>query len=312
MRPKPYFLAHALAAAAFMVCLAAGVAGAADASTPLDVAYAGSMGAVMNGGVRMGTAKALGVELRGRAQGSMGLARLIEVNSIRPDVFISVTPGPMLVVLDAHKAAKAVPIARTEMVIAYSPRGRYAKQFASLGQPGGHQWWEILETRGIRFGRTDPIVDPLGLNIIFVMKLAADYYRQPNLADLVLGGYLNRAQIFQEPELMARLQAGQIDASAAYKTQPGAMHLPFVSLPKEINLGDAELASEYGKVSIDLHGKTLTPSPLVFYATALSAAPHPELAQKFVDWLAGSDGRAVLAAASYDPPGDAVPLVPAK
>ena len=266
----------------------------------------------MNGGVRIGAAKALGAELRGRAQGSMGLARLIEGGSIRPDVFISVTPGPMQVVLDAHKAAKAVPIARTEMVIAYSPRSRFAKQFASSGQAGGRQWWEILETRGIRFGRTDPIVDPLGHNIIFTMKLAADYYRQPNLADLVLGGYINRAQIFQEPELMARLQAGQIDASAAYKTQPGAMNLPFISLPKEINLGDAELAAKYGKVSITLLDKTLKPSPLVFYATALSTAAHPELAQKFVDWLAGSDGRAVLVAASYDPPGDAVPLLPAK
>jgi molybdate/tungstate transport system substrate-binding protein len=304
---------HFLACATFLALVAAvQIARAAEPPTPLDVAYAGSMGAVMNGGVRTGAAKALGVDLRGRAQGSMGLARLIEGGSIRPDVFISVTPGPMQVVLDAHKAAKAVPIARTEMVIAYSPQSRFAKQFGAAGQPGARQWWEILETRGIRFGRTDPIVDPLGLNIIFTMKLAADYYRQPNLAQLILGEDINRAQIFQEPELMARLQAGQIDASAAYRTQPGAMHLPFVSLPKEINLGDAELASSYGKVSVTLHGKTLKPSPLVFYATALSAAPHPELAQKFVDWLAGDDGRAVLTAASYDPPGDAVPLLPAK
>jgi molybdate/tungstate transport system substrate-binding protein len=313
MRSKRKFLASALAATMFIAWLtAAGIASAAGATTPLDVAYAGSMGAVMNGGVRTGAAQALGVDLRGRAQGSMGLARLIEGGSIRPDVFISVTPGPMQLVLDAHKATKAVPIARTEMVIAYSPRSRFAKQFATSGQPGARQWWEILETRGLRFGRTDPIVDPLGLNIIFVMKLTADYYRQPNLAELVLGGDINRAQIFQEPELMARLQAGQIDASAAYRTQPGAMNLPFVSLPKEINLGDAELASSYGKVSVTLNGKTLKPSPLVFYATALSAAPHPELAQKFVDWLAGNDGRAALTAGSYDPPGDAVPLTPAK
>src|SRR5215471_6322540 len=170
MRSKSKFLLCALTATAFMVWLAAaGIACAAGSLIPLDVAYAGSMGAVMDGGGRVGAAKALGVELRGRAQGSLGLARLIEGGSIRPDVFISVTPGPMQVVLDAHKAARAVPIARTEMVIAYSPRSRFAKLFAASGQPGARQWWEILETRGLRFGRTDPMTDPQGLNIIFVM-----------------------------------------------------------------------------------------------------------------------------------------------
>jgi molybdate/tungstate transport system substrate-binding protein len=313
MRSKRNVLLRALAATAFVAWLAAaGMATAADSLTPLDVAYAGSMGAVMDGGVRAAVAKALGAQLRGRAQGSMGLARLIEAGSIRPDVFISVTPGPMQVVLDAHKAAAAAPFARTEMCIAYSPRSRFAKLFAKSGEPGARQWWEILETRGIRFGRTDPVTDPQGLNIIFTMKLAAEYYRQPNLADLILGPNINREQIFQEPEVMSRLQAGQLDASSAYKTQPGAMKLPYISLPKEINLGDAELASEYGKVSVVLHGKTLKPAPLVFYATALSSAARPELAQKFVTWLTSDDGRAVFAAAGYDPPGAATPLAPAK
>lgn len=142
MRREHNILARAFLATAFIAWLAAtGIALTAGSSTPLDVAYAGSMGAVMNGGVRIGAAKALGVELRGRAQGSMGLARLIQAGSIRPDVFISVTPGPMQVVLDAHKAAKAVPIARTEVVIAYSSRSRFAKQFAASGKPGGRQWW---------------------------------------------------------------------------------------------------------------------------------------------------------------------------
>ena len=32
---------------------------------------------------------------------------------------------------------------------------------------------------------------------------------------------------------MARLQAGQLDASGAYKTQPEAMEIPFLALPPE-------------------------------------------------------------------------------
>ena len=79
-------------------------AGITESMTPLQVAHAGSMGSMMDGGVRPAIAKALGAELQGRAQGSTGLANLIVAGSIRPDVFISVTPGPMRVVLKAGKA----------------------------------------------------------------------------------------------------------------------------------------------------------------------------------------------------------------
>jgi len=69
--------------------------GVTESTTPLQVAYAGSMGSMMDGGVRPAIAKALGAELQGRAAGSTGLANLIVAGSIRPDVFISVTPEPM-------------------------------------------------------------------------------------------------------------------------------------------------------------------------------------------------------------------------
>src|SRR5689334_20278628 len=113
--------------------------------TPLQVAYAGSMGSLMDGGIKPAVAKALNAELQGRAQGSTGLANLIIAGSIRPDVFISVTPGPMRTVLKARKAQDALPIARTEMVIAYSPHGQYAADLAKAGASGAKPWWQILE-----------------------------------------------------------------------------------------------------------------------------------------------------------------------
>src|SRR5260221_14337485 len=143
------------------VALMAG-AGVTESMTPLQVAYAGSMGSMMDGGVRPAIAKALGADLQGRAQGSTGLANLIVAGSIRPDMFISVTPGPMRTVLKAGKAESAVPIARTEMVIAYSPKSQYAAALSKSGDPGATPWWQILETPGFRFGRTDPNTNPQG------------------------------------------------------------------------------------------------------------------------------------------------------
>jgi molybdate/tungstate transport system substrate-binding protein len=294
------------------VALAALIAGpgAAESTTPLQVAYAGSMGSMMDGGVRPAIAKALGAELRGRAAGSTGLANLIVAGSIRPDVFISVTPGPMRIVLKAAKAQSGIPIARTEMVIAYSPKSQYAAALSKSGDSGAKPWWQILETPGFRFGRTDPNTDPQGLNIIFMMQLAARYYHQPDLVEKVLGPQINPQQIFQEPQVMARLQAGQLDASSAYKTQPAALDLSFISLPAEINLGSALMEKEYQQASVTLNGKTQQPAPLVFYAAVLRDAPQPKLAGRLLAWLQGPEARQILARYHYDGPGDDKPLVP--
>jgi molybdate/tungstate transport system substrate-binding protein len=283
--------------------------GVTESTTPLQVAYAGSMGSLMDGGVRPAIAKALGAELQGRAQGSTGLANLIVAGSIRPDVFISVTPEPMRIVLKAGKAQSALPIARTEMVIAYSPHSQYAAALAKAGASGAKPWWQILETPDFRFGRTDPNTDPQGLNVIFMMQLAERYYHQPGLANKILGPQINPQQIFQEPQMMARVQAGQLDASSAYKTQPAALGLPFLSLPPEINLGSASMEKEYQQASLTLNGKTHRPSPLVFYSAVLKDAPQPKLAARFVAWLRGPEGCQILARYHYDDPGDAKPLI---
>jgi molybdate/tungstate transport system substrate-binding protein len=303
------FIGAAAAAACAAVAFIAG-GGGAEALTPLQVVYAGSMGSMMDGGVRPAIAKTLGADLQGRAAGSTGLANLIVAGSIRPDVFISVTPGPIRSVLKAGKAAGAIPIARTEMVIAYSPRSQYAAALAKAGGAGAAPWWRILQAPGFRFGRTDPNTDPQGLNGIFMMQLAADYYHQPGLAEKILGPQINPRQIFQEPQVMARLQAGQLDASSAYKTQPGALGLPFLALAPEINLGSSSMEPEYEKVSVTLNGKAHRPSPLVFYAAVLKDAPQPKLAERFVAWLKVPEARRILSRYGYDDPGDAEPLVP--
>ena len=61
---------------------------------------------------------------------------------------------------------------------------------------------------------------------------------------------------------------------------------------------------------MNLAGKTLHPSPLIFYATVMKDAPQPELAARFVTWLQGSAARGIFAKYHYDNPGDAQPLAP--
>ena len=297
-----------IAASAASVVLGPGAA-RAQALTPLDVAYAGSMGSMMEGPIKAGVAQTLQIEIHGRAQGSDALAKLIVAGSIAADVFVPVTPGPMMTVLKAGKASVGIPVARTEMVIAYSPRSKYSRQFADAAahRRGSMPWWQILQQRDIRFGRTDPTVDPQGRNIIFTLQLAEAYYKQPGLAQRILGQTINPTQIFSEPTVEARLQSGELDAASAYKIQPGPFNLPFVSLPPEINLGSDAQRDQYAQQSLELGGVTRHPEPLVYYAAVLDGSAHKERAVAFVNWLTGS-GQAVFRRYFYDPPVGAPPL----
>jgi molybdate/tungstate transport system substrate-binding protein len=270
----------------------------------LDVAYAGSMGSMMEGPIKTAIAQSLKLDMHGRGQGSSALAQLIVGGSIRPDVFFPVTPGPMLTVLRASKAETAQPIAQTEMVIAYSPKSKFAPKFEAA-KAGKGKWWEILQEPGIRFGRTDPVGDPQGRNIIFTMMLASKTYKQPDLVEKILGPTINEKQIFSEPTVQARLQSGELDAASAYKIQPGPFNLPYIELSKEINLSSQNVHTEHPDITLAVGGKTYNPEPLIYYASALKDAPNPKGAAAFVGWLKGDEAQAILRRFFYDPPGDA-------
>lgn len=291
---------------AALVVLGAGFSSAAAAES-LQVAYAGSMGVIMDRFLGPGFASAHSVQYQGVGQGSFALARLILAKQIRPDVFISVTRGPVELLLRAGMLNRAQPVASTEMVITYNPSGRFAPEFeraATATVP----WYSVLESKGLRFGRTDPAVDPQGRNIIFTFLLAQHYYGKPGLERRILGSSENPAQIFTETSLLSRLEAGQLDASSAYRSSAVSHGLPYITLPPEINLGNAEYEkSWYSRVEFTIAGPDGTPrsvhvEPLVFYAGVPTNARRPELGNAFVAFLRSKGARALFARYGYGPP----------
>jgi molybdate/tungstate transport system substrate-binding protein len=277
----------------------------AGAATPVRVAYAGSMGAVMDQKIGPAFAKAHDAEYQGIGQASYALAHLLESKQMQADVFVPVTPGPMRILLKAGLAKPAVPIAGTQMVLTYSPSSKFAADFASVKQDK-KVWYEVLESPGLRFGRTDPATDPQGRNIIFTFLLAQNYYHVGDLAQKVLGPLRNESQIFAEPSLLTRLESGQIDASVGYLSAIKSQHLPYIELPREINLSDPALFDTfYSKVNFATTGPdgkpiSAKPEPLVFYAAELTNAAHPDLAAQFVEFLTGAEAQGFLRDSGYD------------
>jgi molybdate/tungstate transport system substrate-binding protein len=294
---------------AFALLIGAGIFGtsAAQAADVIRVAYAGSMGVVMDRFIRRAFEKANGVEFQGIGQGAYALARQLEGRLLQADVFVSITPGPIDILRQAGMIGPAVPVASTQMVVAYSPKSKFVSDLEAAGR-GQKRWYEVLQTNGLRFGRTDPATDPQGQNIVFTMLLAENFYEQPGLADRILGGYQNPQQIFTEPSLLSRLEAGQIDASSGYLSATRSHHLPYIELPDEINLSNPAMEAAWyrnAQFSITLPGgkaATLKTQPLVFYATVLKDSKQPALAQKFVQLLQSPEGQKLLKDNGYNPP----------
>ncbi|MEY2161214.1 extracellular solute-binding protein [Rhodanobacter sp. FW106-PBR-LB-2-11] len=280
---------------------------AADAPV-LRVAYAGSMGVVMDHDLGPAVASAQHASYQGIGQGSYALARLLVGRQLQADVFVAITPGPIRVLQQAGLVEHAAPVASTRMVVVYSPKSRYAADFAAAAQ-GRKRWYEVLREPGLRFGRTDPAVDPQGANALLTLQLASRYYHQPELLQQVAGDIQNPRQIFAETSLMSRLEAGQIDAAIGYASAAFSHHLPTVDLPAEIDLAQPAMqASWYAQAGFTLaNGKKVEAQPLVFYAAVPTDAKQPALGRAFVQFMRSMQGQAMLRERGYDPPhGDAL------
>ncbi|MBK5437636.1 extracellular solute-binding protein [Pseudomonas sp. TH32] len=284
------------------------VALSAHAESAIHVTYAGSMGVVMDKALGPAFAEREHLTYLGQGEGAYGMARLLASKKVVADVFVSITPGPIEVLQKAGLVGQAVPVASTRMVIAYNPKSAFAPALEASRNANSPAWWKVLQSPGLRFGRTDAATDPQGQNIIFAVQLAEKYYRQPGLAQHILGDVQNPQQVFAEGGLLTRLQAGQIDAASGYESATISAKLPYIALPDEINLSNPTFTQDwYDTVSLQLPDKngqmqTLKPQPLVFYAAVLKNAPNPQKAQAFVSYLQSPEGQKVFEANGYGQP----------
>ncbi len=273
------------------------MAGTSAVKGPVNVAYAGSLVNLMEHKLGPAFDRATGYTFQGRGAGSTALANQIKSKLITPDVFISASTASYKPLQgDANGAIVRwyITFAATSMVIGYSPKSQFAAQLSAAAS-GQTPWYQVLQTPGLRLGRTDPKLDPKGVNTLLTLQLAEQYYQQPGLAQKVTGGSENPAQIFPEEELLARLTTGQLDAGFFYLNEVKDASLPYISLPAQVNLGDPALASAYAKASYaSASGATQHGAPIVFSLTIPTTVKNEAGAEAFISYLLGPNGRATL------------------
>jgi molybdate/tungstate transport system substrate-binding protein len=245
------------------------------------VAYAASLSFLNAKVANPAFTAANGYTVTGRAGASGDLEAEIASGEISPNVFESVG-GDNITPLAPKYTKWYVQYAGTSMVVAYNPKSKYASQFKAIadGTKPLADLFTLLQTPGLKLGRTDPNVDPQGRDFIEMVELAQSYYHLPSdTAAKILGtstfGSASSSEIYAESSLDSTLQSGQLDASSAFITQAIELHLPYIALPTAINLGSAADAAAYKKATVTLaNGKSKSGSPQVIDITTIGT-PTP-------------------------------------
>jgi molybdate/tungstate transport system substrate-binding protein len=188
--------------------------------------------------------------------------------------------------------------ARNRMVVAYTDRSRNANEITP------QNWRSIVLRNDVLLGRTDPALAPAGYRALLVYKLAERFYREPGVAARLTAKTAPKLLRGNAAELAALLSAGELDYIVDYESLARSQKFKFIQLPPEIDLGDPAHASEYAQVSVRVwNGRdtvTRTGAPILYGVSVPRAAPHPGAGQRFVEFLLGDDGKAILRRANVD------------
>jgi molybdate/tungstate transport system substrate-binding protein len=234
------------------------------------------------------------VKVLREAGGSRICARKITDLKKPCDIMASADYSVIDTLLIPKYASWDIHFATNEMAIMYRPDSRYAKEI------NGNNWYKILLRKGVQYGHSDPNADPCGYRSLLVWQLAEKHYKDPGLYKELLDHCPPQNIRPKETDLIALLEAGQIDYVFIYKSVCEQHHMPFVELPAQINLGSPAYTDFYKQATIKISGKKpgtfveKKGAPMIYGLTIPNDAPHRAWAIKFLAFVLGPQGRAIM------------------
>ncbi len=244
--------------------------------------------------------------VRQENSGSVETVRKITELGRIPDVIALADTALFSRMLGGRLASPVAILGHTRMVLAYTPRSRYADRITASN------WMDLITLPGVEVGRSDPSLDPAGYRALMVMQLAERFYGRPGLADSLRTAAGLRNVRPKSADLVALLQSGNLDYAWEYEAVARRLGLSFIALPGAVDLGDPSLAGVYAaaeaeipstgfaradgpthraRVPLLIHG-----APIVFGAAVPSGAPDSSAGRRFITYLMSSEGREILRA----------------
>jgi len=242
-----------------------------------------------------------GVELEQETAGSLDLVRRVTELGRRCDVLAVADFEVLPALVVPRHATWWIAFARNRLVLAHRADARGAADLARV------PWYEVLLRPGVAQGHSDPDADPAGYRTLLAWQLAERHYGVPGLAKRLADAVPERNIRPKSVELVALVQAGELDYAWTYESVAADAGLVAERLPPEVDLGDPARASTYGAVSVDVAGnrpgtrRTIRGLPILYGLTIPTGAPNPDGAAALVAFLLSDEGRAALRRAHLDP-----------
>ena len=232
--------------------------------------------------------------MQAEAAGSRDTARKVSDLGRSCDVLASADYLVVQNLLMPEHANFNIRFATNEMAIAYTGDSKYSEEIAAKN------WPEILLREGVAVGRSDPNRDPCGYRAVMTMQLAEQFYDKPFFADQLSAKDEKKYIRPKETDLLALLEAGEIDYIFIYRSVAVQHGLKFIELPDEVNLKSAKHADLYRSATVEVTGKRpgefimRQGEPMVYSVTIPLNAPHRELAEEYVALLLSPEGQAIM------------------
>jgi len=201
----------------------------------------------------------------------------------------------------------------TRMTLAYTDNSRYADEINS------DNWYEILRRSDVKWGFSDPNLDPCGYRSPMVIQLAEYEYGDDQIfEDLIeansditvseaagvftidanmtdLNPNTNRLMIREKSvELVTFVQEGGLDYAFEYSSVAKQHDLKYLELPETIDLSSDSYKDLYKTVMIQKTTTTSTGKPIVYGLTIPNNAPNPTLAAEFVKYIINESGQTIF------------------
>ncbi len=235
-----------------------------------------------------------GIVILTEAAGSRTCARKINELNVPADVMASSDSAVIRQLLMPDYADFCIDFATNEMVIMYTENSREARRISV------QNWPDILMETQVQYGHSDPNADPCGYRTLLCWQLAERHYNRPGLYRLLIDSRPLRNVRPKEVDLLALLDAGELDYIFIYKSVAEQHHGTYLELPDEINLKSLALAPVYEKVHVELTGakpgETIVQrgAPMIYGITIPNTTRSPNLAAEFVAFIIGPEGQKIM------------------
>ncbi|MEA1894149.1 MAG: tungstate ABC transporter substrate-binding protein WtpA [Euryarchaeota archaeon] len=258
-----------------------------------------------------------GIDVQCEAAGSAATIRKVTELHKEADVVASADYSLIPGMMYPEYADWHLQFAKNQIVLAYTDKSKYADEI------NASNWYDILRRDDVRFGFSNPNDDPCGYRSQMTIQLAEAYYDDDTIYEDLIEENSAMAMVYDaengtytlnmpasesidpsaklmvrsmEMELIAGLDAQEIDYYFIYRSVAEQHGQSFVELPTEIDLSSVEYADTYKTVQVvQANGNLVTGKPVVYGITVPENARDPEMGLEFVKLVVSNEGQQIFA-----------------